>query len=854
MRARMLLVVALMVVFSLPGEADEEPSFADRVKGLTSAKGFYTLYAAKKLSKVLGVVPSAQIGKPFLLAVSIARGPYAGWQWADMLVTWEVQGKKLVLVRPDVRYRARKGTPLAAAVERTYTESVVTSVDVLAKDGSGGFLVDMAGIFFSDLGGLTGVFGERNTDLTRWGKAKVFPHNVELGVDQVFAGGQRIRVHYSLRALPSTSSYKPREADDRVGYFLTAIKDYRKKHNAPTSFSRYLQRWRLEKVDSSLKVSPPKQPIVFYIEKTVPYRFRRYVREGILEWNKAFEKVGFVSAIVVRQQTQTEFADLDPEDARYNFFRWGTSGEAFAMGPSRVDPRTGEILDADIFFDDMFVRYQAGEYRTFSPVGFGRLGDRKLTEFLTKHPEWHPIRGLRNGRPKGGGQQMSRLVRLALERRRPLCLCGYEKARQLALSGVALAASTGKIPEIYVGQTIKETVMHEVGHTLGLRHNFKASSWRSVEEITRKKPVEVLSGSVMDYNAVNFSIDQKGNNRLYQMTTLGPYDYWAIEYGYAAAPDKAALVKIAQRGARKGLAYATDEDSTTFDPDPLSNVWDLGSDPVAYASYRLKLVGRLMSQLIDRSVKKGSSYQHARRAFNVLFFEYFQAAQLAARFVGGQYVHRDHRGDPNERPPFVLVSRKKQLAALDFLDRHIFSKGAFRFSPSLLNHLGPGRWDHWGSDQYDEWLEYPIHEKISAVQSTALFLLFNPFAVSRLHDNQLKSGDASTRFTLGDLFGRVDGIIWRELDNKEVGQPYIVSTRRSLQRKHLNLLVDQALGKRFGVLEEAKTLSYRSLVLLGRQIDQVMNSQAVMDAESQAHLMESQQRIKSALKAYFQRN
>jgi len=854
---RVRCFVLLLMLFPLLVFADTKKSFSDHVKGMTLSKGFYKLYTAKKLAKAYAVVPSGQLGKPFLLAVSIARGPFAGWQWGDMLVHWELQGKKLVLVRPDVRFKAKAGDPLAESVKRTYTESVVKAVPVVIK-GEGGYLIDLGAMFFGDLGGMFAAFGSVDSSLVRWGKAKVFPHNLELGVDQVIAGGQRIRIHYSLRSLPNASSFKPRIADDRVGYFITAIKDYSKKHSAPTSFNRYAQRWRLEKIDATLKISPPKQPIVFYIEKTVPYRFRRYVRDGILEWNKAFEKIGFTGAIVVRQQTKTEFADLDPEDARYNFFRWGTSGDAFAMGPSRVDPRTGEILDADIFFDDAFVRYQSGEYYSYSAVGLARrLTDHKLATFLTEHPEWNPIRSIRSKRSKRTQSRLLKLRQLrsmgrAGARRRPLCLCGFEKARQLALAGVMLASETGKIPEAYVGQTIKETVMHEVGHTLGLRHNFKASSWRSVEQITRAKPVKVLSGSVMDYNAVNFSIDQKGNNRLYQMTTIGPYDYWAIEYGYTTVSTPKALAKIAARVAEAGLAYLTDEDSTTFDPDPLSNQWDLGSDPVAYARYRLSLVRKLLPKLVDRSVKKGQSYQKARRVFSMLFSEYSQAGMLAARFVGGQYVHRDHRGDPNGRAPFVLVSVAKQQAALDFLDREIFGKQAFSFSPKLLNHLGPGRWGHWGSDEYDEWLEFPIHDRIAAVQNATLFLLMNPFSVSRLHDNELKA-PKNARFTLSDLFGRLDRMIWTELGDK-AGAPYISSVRRSLQRSYLGLLVDQALGRRWGVHEEAKTLSYRSLVLLGRRVDAALAAKLAQDAASEAHLMETSQRIKSALKAYFQRN
>ena len=163
--------------------------------------------------------------------------------------------------------------------------------------------------------------------------------------------GVTINVHYSISLLPQTG-YQPRLADDRVGYFVTVIKDYSKKYETDR-FVRYVNRWDLRKAEPSAELSPPKRPIVFWLEKTIPFEFRKPIREGILEWNKAFEKAGFANAIEVRQQPDD--ADWDPEDINYNTFRWITAGAGFAMGPSRVNPLTGEILDADMIFDSDFL-------------------------------------------------------------------------------------------------------------------------------------------------------------------------------------------------------------------------------------------------------------------------------------------------------------------------------------------------------------------------------------------------------------------------------------------------------------------------------------------------------------------
>ena len=203
-------------------------------------------------------------------------------------------------------------------------------------------------------------------DRSTWAYVKNYKDNTELEIAATFASngqsqmdtvpdtrGVTINIHYSLSKLPETG-YQPRLADDRVGYFLSVVKDF-SKQGKTDQFVRYINRWDLRKAEPNVAVSPPVTPIVFWIEKTVPYKYRAPIREGILEWNKAFEKAGFVNAIEVRQQPDD--ATWEPEDINYNTFRWITSNAGFAMGPSRVNPITGQILDADIIFDADFIEH-----------------------------------------------------------------------------------------------------------------------------------------------------------------------------------------------------------------------------------------------------------------------------------------------------------------------------------------------------------------------------------------------------------------------------------------------------------------------------------------------------------------
>jgi len=288
-------------------------------------------------------------------------------------------------------------------------------------------------------------------------------------------------VHFSFWQLPKTG-YKPRIADDRIGYAVTANRDWAKPTDARDLFNRYIDRWHLEKRDASLPMCEPKDPIIFYIEKTVPIRFRRAVRDGILEWNKAFEKIGFVNAIEVRQQTDdNEWKDLDPEDMRYSFFRWIVTGGSFAMGPHRSNPYTGQIYDADIVFDDSMVRYfmQSAETLLPSTATALKMRDPAMRRFLEAHPQWqrHEHDWESPVVDEGEEPAVREKMRRHMEERGHLG-CDYAEGmkHQMAVARAMLTGQPREVVDRFLYDVVKEVVTHEVGHTLGLRHNFCGSA------------------------------------------------------------------------------------------------------------------------------------------------------------------------------------------------------------------------------------------------------------------------------------------------------------------------------------------------------------------------------------------
>lgn len=862
-----------MTTFAVADDKKPKPEFpsADEItKKMTAMEGFFSLY--KKDEELYASIPSSKFNKPFLLAMTISSGVYGGMQWDHMMVYWQKQGKQLLLMRPDLRYRAKK-TTMEEVVERTFPATIIRAVPILGKSGSK-YLIDLAGIFKSDIAGLSVVAPfllegrfQLNPTLGTWSKVKVFPTNVELGVQLAFTGvkfsgdenfsdtmdmrrSYPLSVHFSLAAIP-TSDYKPRVADSRIGYFGVAIKDFAKKYNERNKFDRYINRWDLQKIDPSLELSPPKKPIIFYIEKTVPYRYRKYVKDGIAEWNKAFEKIGFVDAVIVRQQTDSEFNDLDPEDARYNFFRWTTNELGFAAGPSRVNPMTGEILDADIIFDDSMLRYAAGSHESMNNAFALVKHDAKFAKRLQKLGKLNPLKHLHFISPQQHEKIKRKRDLLSVMRKRniPVCTHGEHKCQQLRLAyGIMRAEGKDDVPLEFIGQFVKEVTMHEVGHTLGLYHNFKASSWLSIDKINSEEKPAATSGSVMDYNPINFAPKgtPQGN---YLTTTIGPYDYWAIEYGYAQVKKEEELQKIAQRCAEDGLAYANDLYASVVDPDPFIFRWDLSSDHIAFAKQNRELLRQLSNDILKRYVAEGEEFHPVRQAFDMLLAENAYSSMVVARSIGGQSLHWDHKGDPKARPPFVVISAEKQRASLKFLNETIFASP--NFSAEVLNHLAPGTWWHWGTNELDSIATYPLHDMIIAYQTVVLVSLIEPMTLMRLENSPLQVKTGEDIFTIADLLDGITDGMWSELyaldkDKKYTNStPFISSFRRNLQQAYLDFWIHYLLDDELeiSIPTDARSIALKNLTSLLEKIEEILENKDILDSASVAHLLKSKYNI-----------
>jgi len=854
----------------------EDKPFDEVVKDMEVKKGLFTFYYKADENKLLMELLPEQLEKIFLFAgtqenATGERGVYAAQVGDTFPFIFHRVGKSIQWVEKNTAFTANPGTPAARYVARSFADAILGSAKIQSKPHPErkSVLIDAAEMFIGDLPGLAPFFNQvyqptnyhfdkANSSI---GGVKDFPENALLDIwlhyatdnprtPSVTLTDQRsipILVKFEFSALKETG-YKPRLADDRVGQFLTVHQDFTS--DRPTSpYVRYIERWQVEKADPAAKLSPPKQPIVFWLENTVPVEYREWFKEGVLLWNKAFERIGIKDALVVKQQPDD--ADWDPADTRYNTIRWFAGVDAtFAIGPSRANPFTGQVYDADIGFSEGIIRFTR----------------RDADEFLG------PV-------VPTGFEEALRLMRWGRNAR---FQCDYADglAQQAALAVTLLDVRgmlTPELEERFMREYIVEVTAHEVGHTLGLRHNFRASTILKVNELNDVQKTEEIgqTSSVMDYNPV--FIASKGEKQGHFLTTtLGPYDYWAIEYAYKpiASDEKAELAKVASRASDPMLPYSTDEDVLgTYSPlaiDPLVNQFDQSSDPLAYFRQRIGILDELWGSMESKLAKPGEGYQVLRRSLNRSMNEYNRALLTSSKSIGGIYHVRDHAGDPNARPPYTPVPAAKQREALEFLRTYAFSEKAFQLPPGLLNKLAierlPGL-DFWTYFTVQR-IDFPWHDAVLNLQRNVLNRLYHPVLLNRVLDNELRFAPNEKPFAMADLFKGLDTAIWSELD---ANPAKISSLRRNLQREQLKQLIrlvlrpapPQAGPPPVGFViptpptprppEDATTLARASLVSLQAKIRQALAAGKVTDPTTKSHLEETQARITASLQAQLQK-
>ncbi len=826
------------------------PAFATVVKDAKASEGLFTLW--RKDDKLWLELKPEDLNRPYFFSPKLATGIGEAGLFGGLMasspriVEFRRLNNQVQLIAPNLAYTAAMGTPTGRAVQAAFSPSLVTSAPVASQPHPQrkSVLVELNALFVGDLLGIASTldrsfrqgyaFEARNSAI---GKERALPDAVSFEVLGHYATARIaqaqpgatvvpsapstvpdarslfVTVYYALARLPE-QPMTPRASDPRIGYFQSVRSDF-SDDLARSPRQRFVNRWRLEKKDPAAPLSEPVKPITYWLDRSIPDKYRGAISAGILEWNKAFERIGFRDAI--RVEVQPDDADFDTLDVNRASVRWMTNAAPSfgAIGPSHVDPRSGEIVDADIGIESLSSR--------------NRRTERTQVLATAPGPDAHAAHDAAACTYADGATEQLGYALDVLEARGEL--------------------DPGSLDtEAYVLAYLKDVTMHEVGHTLGLRHNFRAS--RVYGEAQLSDPAftaeHALTGSVMEYAAVNLPAPGQAGGTPFQ-TTLGPYDYWAIEYGYkpmAAADEAAELARIAARSAEPELAYGTDEDNG-LGIDPESLQFDLGDDPVAFASKRFAIARDLLARQERRVLPPGSDYPVLRRSVSYALRDLGRAATVLARQIGGVRTLRDAPG--SGRDPLQPLPAAQQRRALDTLSSGLLAADSIRLSPTLQRRLAPDfaeRTDAVFSGETQIATDYSLVGAVLELQRNVLNQLMSDAVASRLLDSQGKASSAADALPLAELYQRLTRDVWSEL--RAGGD--IAPPRRELQREHVNRVA--ALLLRPGALSRADARSLlraQSRTLLV-QIENARRRPG-LSAEARAHLADSADTLSQALSA-----
>ena len=877
-----------------PPAAPGPPPFAAVIKDARRIDGPLVLW--QKEEKVWIELLPAQFGQLFLLSPKIKSGVSEAWVLGGLMAmpingAGGAQVVEFVRVHNQVRLQARNtdalakaGTPEARAVADSYSHSLLASVPVVSQPHPDrkSVLVEAHSIFLGDMLGIgmmlqrglrQGYALDRNNSLIT--AVRGTPQATTLETQSHFYTGNLgtplsgappgapvpllprylpdtrsllVSLNYSLAPLPEVPM-PARRADPRIGLFTSTVLDF-SDDLLLSPRQRYVNRWRMEKKDPAAEMSEPVKPITFWIDRNVPLAYRETVRSAILEWNKAFEKIGISGAIKVEQQPDD--AKFDTLDFGYPSVRWMMNADPMfgAIGPSHVDPRTGEILDADIAFEGIATRNvrslrsqvlgasaAAGSAGSAGPVSsFARLFEPPvdLAASGVMPAEW-----MRCQHSALGAEQL-----------------GYALDVMEARGEMEADSPTA---QLFVQDYVKEAIMHEVGHALGLRHNFRASRAYTEAQLADAEFTRAngTTGSVMEYNAVNLPRPGKTGGVPFH-TALGPYDYWAVEYAYKTMPpgtkpeaERTELQKIAARSSEPLLAFGTDED-IFFGLDPETIQGDLGSDPLAFAAKRLEIARDLFKRQESRELSPQRDYAVLRRSLGYAINDVARAVSVLARQIGGVRTLRDFPG--SGRDPLLPVAASVQRESLHLMSSAVLAADGLSLSPALQRRLAPDYLDR--ADFIGDATDFALSQRLLDLQRAVLNYLMSDGLAARVIDSGGKVDKADQAFQLTEMYQRLLDDVWSELGKGGTLATTIRAERRELQRSYINRMTLSLIRTSpFARADARGLLRVQARKLLARlEVAQgPAGRQGKADTDTAVHLADSVDTLRQALAAPLQR-
>ncbi|MDT0551637.1 zinc-dependent metalloprotease [Urechidicola vernalis] len=809
---------------------DKKKTIADLTKSSKEIDGLFKIYQDTLTGSVNMLITKEQLDKEYIHFSQVANGAtdfgvFRGAYGGSTVFKISKYFNKIEFTKQNTSFYFDPESALSKSADANNTEGVMASLKVEASDDKKGlYLIKADDLFLKETftqikpskrpGTPPTAFSLGNLDKnkTKINAIRNYPENTDLAIEYVYSksstlnGGSNaisdgrnvsIKIFHSLIEMPD-NDYEPRFDDPRVGYFLTQVDD--KTSTETANYRDLVHRWNLIKKNPEAELSEPVEPITWWMENSTPVEWRETIKEGVLRWNIAFEKAGFKNAMVVKMQPDD--ADWDAGDIRYNVLRWTSSPNPpfGGYGPSFVNPRTGEIMGADIML----------EYVHFT----NRLTIDKMYNEASDNIAYNSYNNEKYN-----------------------CIAG-ELMQESSFFGKTVISAFGDSKlelDKMLYDNMMRLIMHEVGHTLGLNHNMKGSQLFSPEELATPELIEgkALSTSVMEYPSINVTVD-RSKQGIYYDNSVGPYDKWAIEFGYKPFKSDQERESLLSKSTQPELVFGNDADdmrSTGKGIDPRVNIYDHSNDPITFALDRITLSKNTLKTIKNTFTEDGKSYQELKNAYLILTNQIGGSGTIISKYIGGVYVDRAMVGQEGATQPYTPVSLEDQKRAMKGLEDHIFAPNAFDAPNELYNFIASQRrgFGFFGGPE-----DPKIHGRILNFQKRVLAQLLHRNTLQRISDSELYGNEYSLTSFMTDL-------------NKSIFSTDISgnvnSFRQNLQVEYTNMLINMLTGKS----SSSYTHTAKSMALYNLKSIRTMSSNSG-NISSKAHKQHLRILIDNALK------